>query len=103
VVGGVWKKCEKLPKKGRQNIFGREFWRLVWVLKKRSPKYSGQPPAKLISLYALAGGAKFISSPWAHKWLATALLTKPTEKLENGTLKKFDTISPIFAMAALIC
>jgi hypothetical protein len=41
-VGGVWKKCEKLlkkkekrKKKGRQNFFGRKFWRLVCVLKKK--------------------------------------------------------------------
>jgi hypothetical protein len=56
VVGGVWKKCEKLLKKGRQNFFGREFWRLVCVLKKKVAKYSGQPaPPKVISPYALGG------------------------------------------------
>jgi hypothetical protein len=52
VVGGVWKKCEKLlkKKKGRQNFFGREFWRLVCVLKKRSPNIPASPPETNFSL-----------------------------------------------------
>jgi hypothetical protein len=66
VVGGVWKKCEKLlkkkKKKSRQNFSDGNFWRLVCVLKKKVAKYSPE----LISPYAL-GGAKFISSPWAQK------------------------------------
>jgi hypothetical protein len=85
VVGGVWKKCEKLlkKKKGRQNFFGRKFWRLVCVLKKRSPNIPASRAPKLISPYALGGGAKFISSPWAQKWLATALGNKHCKLLAD--------------------
>jgi hypothetical protein len=42
VVGGGWrveKKCEN-----RQIFFGREFWRLVCVLKKGSPNIPVRPP-----------------------------------------------------------
>jgi hypothetical protein len=66
-VGGVWlvfeevygvksKKCEKLlkkNKKGRQNFFGREFWRLVCVLKKGRQIFWPPPPFQ-ISKYATA-------------------------------------------------
>jgi hypothetical protein len=44
VYGGKLKKCEKLLKKSRQNFLGREFWRLVCVLKKRSPNILAAPP-----------------------------------------------------------
>jgi hypothetical protein len=79
VVGGVWKKCEKLLKKKKKRsskFFRTGILEVGLCLKKKVAKYSGQPPPpKLISPYALGRGAKFISSPWAQKWLATALCT----------------------------
>jgi hypothetical protein len=79
VVGGVWKKCEKLLKKKKRSskFFRMEILRLVCVLK-WSPNIPASRAPKLISPYAL-GGAKFISSPWAQKWLATALVRSPTQ------------------------
>jgi hypothetical protein len=72
----VGKNVEKLVKKKEKRwlkYFGRKFWRLVCVLKKVA-KYSGQPrPETNFSARPWGGGAKFISSPWAQKWLATAL------------------------------
>jgi hypothetical protein len=70
-VGVACGKCEKLLKKKRSSKFFRTG--MVCVLKKRSPNIPASPP-NLISPYApWGGGAKFISSPWAQKWLATAL------------------------------
>jgi hypothetical protein len=75
----VWKKCEKLLEKQRSSKFIRFF--LTGILEGGlRPKYAGQPRPKVISPYAL-GGAKFISSPWAHKWLATALPPTFGEKM----------------------
>jgi hypothetical protein len=78
VGGGVWKKCEKLlkkKKKSRQNFLDGNFGGWSACAKKRSPNIPASRAPKLISPYALGGGvgAKFISSPWAQKWLATAL------------------------------
>jgi hypothetical protein len=55
VVGGVWKKCEKLlKKKSRQNFLRTGILEVGLRPKKKVAKYSGQPPPpKLISPYAL--------------------------------------------------
>jgi hypothetical protein len=73
VVSGVWKKCENLlKKKGRQIFSDGKFWRVVCVVKKGRHIFRSAPLETNFP-YALGGGAKFISSPWAQKWLATAL------------------------------
>jgi hypothetical protein len=71
VVGG-----EKLLKKKRSSKFFRmEILEVGLRLKKKVAKYSGQPrPETNFSVHPWGGGAKFISSPWAQKWLATALI-----------------------------
>jgi hypothetical protein len=61
VYGVKWKKCEKLVKKGRQNFLGREFWRLVCVLKKGRQIF--WPPPFQISKYATDCFSLFIGRP----------------------------------------
>jgi hypothetical protein len=76
VVGGVWKKCEKLKKKKKKKvvkIFWTEILEVGLRVLKKVAKYSGQPRPETNFSVCPWGGAKFISSPWAQKWLATAL------------------------------
>jgi hypothetical protein len=58
--------------------------------KKKVAKYSGQPRPETNFSVRPWGGAKFISSPWAQKWLATALLEPVVKQNENqkGHLSK---------------
>jgi hypothetical protein len=74
------KKCEKSLKKKKKKV--KIFWTEILevglrVLKKVAKYYSGQPRPETnfsdFSVRPWGGGAKFISSPWAQKWLATAL------------------------------
>jgi hypothetical protein len=67
VYGVKWKKCEKLLKRRWSKFFGREFWRLVCVLKKGRQIFWPPPPFE-ISKYATAyllctGSADLIQCP----------------------------------------
>jgi hypothetical protein len=65
VYGVKWKKCEKLLKKRSSKFFGREFWRLVCVLKKKDREiFWPAPPPKLISPYALE--SKYVKNQWGR-------------------------------------
>jgi hypothetical protein len=86
-------KCEKLLKKKKKvvKIFSDGNFLEVGLRpkKKKVAKYSGPPPETNFSLRPLGGGgAKFISSPWAQKWLATALVIRYLSFLKSHRCKK---------------
>jgi hypothetical protein len=77
VVSGVWKKCENLQKKKVVKFFRTGILEGGLRPKKKKGRqiFRPAPPETNFSLRP-CGGAKFISSPWAQKWLATALRAK---------------------------